>query len=182
METDKSRVVETHIRWMIRRDMPGVLAIEAAFFGKDAWDEEAFLRCLRRRNCIGMTVEEKDTERVIGYMVYELHKAKLHVINLAVEPRSFRQGVGRVMIDKLVSKLSNQRRNRISVDVRERNLGAQLFFKSCGFQAVRVDRGYFEGEEDAYRMVYHLPPEPACDPYEQEACRPGGYLYEGVEE
>ena len=41
-----------HIRWMIRRDMPEVLAIEHASF-EYPWCEEEFLRVLRQRNCIG---------------------------------------------------------------------------------------------------------------------------------
>ena len=46
---------EVHIRWMIRRDMPGVLEIEKLSF-EYPWTEEDFIRCLRRRNCIGMVV------------------------------------------------------------------------------------------------------------------------------
>ena len=38
--------VRVHIRWMIRRDMPEVLAIEHASF-EFPWCEEEFLRVLR---------------------------------------------------------------------------------------------------------------------------------------
>ena len=81
-----------HIRWMIRRDMPDVLRIE---HGSDdhPWSEEDFLRCLRQRNCIGMVAEQG--ERVVGFMIYELHKAKLHILNFAVHPAFRRYGVGR---------------------------------------------------------------------------------------
>src|SRR5918999_229603 len=40
--------VRVHIRWMIRRDMPEVLAIEHASF-EYPWCEEEFLRVLRQR-------------------------------------------------------------------------------------------------------------------------------------
>ena len=56
--------VRVHIRWMIRRDMPEVLAIEHASF-EFPWCEEEFLRVLRQRNCIGMVAEYG--ERVVGY-------------------------------------------------------------------------------------------------------------------
>ena len=75
--------VRVHIRWMIRRDMPEVLAIEHASF-EYPWCEEEFLRVLRQRNCIGMVAEHED--RVVGFMIYELHKTKLHVLNFAVAP------------------------------------------------------------------------------------------------
>ena len=103
--------VRVHIRWMIRRDMPEVLAIEHASF-EFPWCEEEFLRVLRQRNCIGMVAEYG--ERVVGFMIYELHKNKLHVLNFAVHPEFRRQGVGRQMVAKLVGKLSSHRRTRIA--------------------------------------------------------------------
>ncbi len=59
------------------------------------------------------------------------------------------------MIDKLVSKLSFERRNRIMLEVRETNLDAQLFFKQLGFRAISVLRDFYEDTtEDAYLMQY----------------------------
>ena len=105
-----------HIRWMIRRDMPEVLAIEHASF-EYPWCEEEFLRVLRQRNCIGMVAEHG--ERIVGFMIYELHRNKIHVLDFATHVEFRRRGVGRQMIAKLVGKLSNQRRNRIALHVRE---------------------------------------------------------------
>src|SRR4029077_14056264 len=80
--TEKEQV-RVHIRWMIRRDMPEVLQTEQSSF-EFAWTEEDFLRCLRQRNCIGMVAEQG--EKVVGFMIYELHKMKLHILNFAVYP------------------------------------------------------------------------------------------------
>src|SRR2546423_1822739 len=79
-EKEQARV---HIRWMIRRDMPEVLQTEQQSF-EYPWTEEDFLRCLRQRNCIGMVAEQG--EKVVGFMIYELPKAKLHILNFAVHP------------------------------------------------------------------------------------------------
>lgn len=141
-----------HIRWMIRRDMPAVLAIEEQSF-EFAWTEDDFIRCLRQRNCIGMVAEQD--EQVVGFMIYELHKNRLHVLNFAVAEEVRRHGVGRAMISKLLSKLSHERRNRIMLEVRETNLDAQLFFKQIGFRAVSVLRDFYDDtDEDAYVMQY----------------------------
>jgi [ribosomal protein S18]-alanine N-acetyltransferase len=59
------------------------------------------------------------------------------------------------MLNKLRGKLSDQRRNRILLEVRETNLAAQLFFRDTGFKAVSVLRGYYaDSPEDAYLMQY----------------------------
>ena len=146
--------VRVHIRWMIRRDMPEVLSTELASF-EYAWTEDDFLRCLRQRNCIGMVAEHDD--RVVGFMIYELHKTKLHVLNFAVAPEMRRVGIGTQMVHKLVGKLSSHRRTRITLEVRETNLPAQLFFRTQGFKAVKVLRAFYEDSgEDAFLMQYRL--------------------------
>ncbi|AMV36801.1 ribosomal protein S18-alanine N-acetyltransferase [Planctomyces sp. SH-PL62] len=143
-----------HVRWMIRRDMPEVLAIEHASF-EYPWAEEEFLRVLRQRNCIGMVAEQG--ERIVGFMIYELHRNRIHVLDFATHPDFRRQGVGRQMIAKLASKLSAQRRNRIALLVRETCVAAQHFYKAMGFRAVEVIREHFaDTGEDAYGMLYHL--------------------------
>ncbi|MEC9091398.1 MAG: ribosomal protein S18-alanine N-acetyltransferase [Planctomycetota bacterium] len=139
---------------MIRRDMPEVLQIESSSF-EFPWLEDDFIRCLRQRNCIGMVAEYD--ERVVGFMIYELHKNQLRVLNFAVRPDIRRGGIGRQMIDKLIGKLTPQRRNRIMLEVRETNLSAQLFFRKAGFRAVSVLRDYYDDTtEDAYVMQYRF--------------------------
>ncbi|MEN1679908.1 MAG: ribosomal protein S18-alanine N-acetyltransferase [Planctomycetota bacterium] len=137
---------------MIRRDMPEVLGIEQSAF-EFPWLEEDFIRCLRQRNCIGMVAEHG--EQVVGFMIYELHKTRLHILNFAVHADSRRRGVGEQMAGKLIGKLSSQRRTQITLEVRETNLAAQLFFKEAGFRATNVLRDFYEDStEDAYLMRF----------------------------
>ncbi len=141
-----------HIRWMIRRDMQAVLAIESQSF-EFSWSEDDFIRCLRQRNCIGMVAEQD--EQIVGFMIYELHKNRLHILNFAVAKDLRRRGIGKAMVGKLLSKLSHERRNRIMLEVRETNLDAQLFFKGLGFRAISVLRDFYDDTvEDAYLMQF----------------------------
>src|ERR1044071_2319016 len=154
MTIDHQAQLRVHIRWMIRRDMAEVLEIERGAF-EFPWFEEEFIRCLRQRNCIGM-VAERD-ERVVGFMIYELHRNRLHILNFAVHPDFRRHGVGHQMATKLIGKLSPQRRSRILLEVRETNLDAQLFFRDLGFKAISVLRDFYDDTtEDAYLMEYHF--------------------------
>ena len=98
MSAQGKQDVCVHIRWMIRRDMSEVQQIESHCF-EFPWSEEDFIRCLRQRNCIGMVAEHE--ERVLGFMIYELHKTRLHVLNFAVHPSHRRLGVGTAMAQKL---------------------------------------------------------------------------------
>ncbi len=140
------------IRWMIRRDMAEVLRIENSSF-EFPWSEDDFIRCLRQRNCIGMIAECQ--EKVVGYMIYELHKSRLHIINFSVSSDLRRRGVGTQMISKLVNKLSHERRPRIILEVRETNYPAIKFFQRNGFLAVSLLRNFYQDTtEDAYMMQF----------------------------
>ncbi len=146
-----------HVRWMIRRDLPEVMAIESDVFAEHAWTEDEFIRCLRERNCIGMVAERDD--KISGYMIYELNKSQLHVLNFAVARSEQRTGVGRRMLEKLMLKLSHQRRNRILLEVRDSNHTAHLFFRAMGFRALNVLRNFYaDTDDDAYVFQYRFDP------------------------
>lgn len=148
-------MITPHIRWMIRKDLTAVLEIENAVF-EYPWSLAQFNYCLSQRNSIGM-VAELDGE-IVGYMVYEIHKNRLHVLDFAVAPEYRRHGIGRAMVAKLRSKLFAARK-RIMLEVREGNLAAQLFFKSQGFMALSILKEFYDDcDEDAYVFAYRYVP------------------------
>ena len=142
-----------HVRWMIRRDLPRVMEIDGLCF-EFPWSEEEYIRCLRQRNCIGMVAERGD--EIVGFMIYELHNNRIDLLALGVDPNYGRRGVGSAMIDRLISKLSPGRRDRITCCVVDVNLDANSFFRSLGFKASRVHRGTAAGGMDEYGMVYRV--------------------------
>ncbi len=156
-------ILPVQIRWIIRRDMPDVLAIESAAFDCP-WTEEDFICCLRQRNCIGMLAIAHD--KPVGFVIYELLKTEIHVLNFAVNPSLTGLGIGTQIVNMLKNKLRIGgrhttkvigNRDSITLEVRESNLPAQLFFRAMGFAATDVLRGYYEEtEEDAYQMEYLL--------------------------
>ena len=155
MATSEKNRLAVHVRWMIRRDMAEVLEIEQEAF-EFPWSEEDFTRCLRQRNCIGMVAEM--AESVVAFVIYELHRSRLHVLNFAVRRSHRRLGIGTQMMDKLVGKLTPERRSRVVLEVRERNLPAQLFFRTLGYRAISVLKDFYQDTtEDAYLMQYVLP-------------------------
>lgn len=146
--------METHIRWMIRSDLDCVMAIEKDVFDHH-WSREEFLIALRQANCVGMVAERNG--EVVGYMVYELHKNRIELLNIAVRPRSQRLGVGAALVERLKSKLDPQKRRKIVCELRERNVDGQLFFRDAGFRCVSILHSWYAVEEEstAYRMQFH---------------------------
>lgn len=127
-------MIRPHIRWMIRRNMPEVLDLDRECFLQH-WNEDKFIAALKRRTVIGIVAECE--EKILGYMVYDLHPRHIEILRFGVAEFYRHCGVGRSMLDRLHGKL-HQKRKRIIALVPERNLDAQLFFRACGYRATGI--------------------------------------------
>jgi ribosomal protein S18 acetylase RimI-like enzyme len=144
---------ELSVRWMTRNDLDDVLAIDSQSF-LHPWTEKDLIDVLRNRNVISSVALKGKERRVVGFMVYGLHKkSRFDILRLAVHPDHRFQGVGRKLIDDLAGKFSFGMRNKIRADVTETNLDAQLWLQSLGFICESVLYGEPCGE-DVYRMIY----------------------------
>ena len=130
-------------------DLPAVLTVENLCF-PSPWSEGDFVRCMKERNHAGMLAELEGM--LAGFFVYALYRDRIQVLNLAVHPARRRLGVGAQMIAKLNTKVLCLRRPRLTAEVRETNLAAQLF-PAQGFRAVQVLRGFYvDSREDAFLL------------------------------
>jgi len=143
-----------HIRWLVPYDIDKLLAIEESL--AEPWTEENFRSFLHHRNSIGMVIEV--SERIAGYMAYELCHRRLELIRMAIHPCYRRQGLGRQLLTRLISKLGSHHRPSIALNVSEWDTPIHHWLKVCGFEAICVVPGL---EEDQYRFVYRLPVEAA---------------------
>lgn len=144
----------THVRWLIRRDMTDVLRIERESY-QCPWTEDDFLKHLRQRNCVGHVAEYEN--RVVGFVIYELHKGFVHITNMAVDPDCRGRGFGRALMDKMKAKITLHHRTRLRCIVRESNLGSQLFLRRMKMRATKTLRNYCDDpQEDAYLFVWRL--------------------------
>lgn len=143
-------------RWMIRRDIDEILAIEAQSFAAP-WTEDELLRALRIRSVIGMVTVDKVTDRLLGYFVYQLRPYWVEVLHLAVHPAYRRRGVGTAMLGKLQSKLHSHRRRFLRLNTRVTNYTAQSFLRRHGFLVDLTLPGSKEQGGAFYRWMYCCP-------------------------
>lgn len=154
-EKHHAAMANVHVRWTMWRDLPAILAIEEYSFS-NPWGEDDFIRVLRNRKCISM-VAVAPCGKIVGFMVYELAKKRLDIINLAVHWGVRSYGVGTALVSHLKSKLTPDGRDELSLVIRETNLAGQLFFRSQGFLAKAVIRDFYDDcHEDAYLMEYRI--------------------------
>ena len=154
MRVDISRTSGVFIRLMIRRDLKEVVDIESRSI-LVPWTEGVFTASLRMRNCIGMVAQDEN-ENIIGHMIYELHRTKIYLARIAVDPDARRRKVATQLIDKLKGKLSYQRRCKIELLSRETEKEFHLFLRNQGFKCNGVIPEYFPhiGFAGQYRDAY----------------------------
>jgi ribosomal protein S18 acetylase RimI-like enzyme len=145
------------VRWMVRRDLPEVLAAQEGSRGP--LNEKAFLRELRDDNVI-CKVAELDYDRVLGVCVYTLRRHYYVLTHLAVHPEFRRQGVALGLLGHLTAKLRHDGRALVQAAVPEGRgyLPLHLTLKAAGFRGEDVADGVIDF---AYRL------RPAATPAEE---------------
>src|SRR5262249_24561545 len=99
-------------------------------------------------------------EKILGFLLFELRKDSVHILNFAVHTGCRRAGVGTQLMARLIARMRSEC-SHITLEVRETNLGAQLFFRNLDFKAVAVLRDFYDDSgEAAYFMRYDLARDP----------------------
>lgn len=157
MRSEEKKVhSNAHCRWIIRKDMNALLDLQKIYC-KQILSEDQIISILRERNTIGMLTEDIDTDVIKGYMFYELQKQSLLISRFVANiqhPDEFTES----LINKLLSKLSFERRRHLKVMVPEDDLPLQLFFRDNGFRCMSIEKNYFDVGLDAYLMQFTLLP------------------------
>lgn len=92
---------------------------------------------------------------IASYCIYDKEDSVLKLRRFVVHPNCRRLYIGSDLMVKMLCRL-NDKTHSIEVVLRERNLDAQIFFKTHGFKAQKIIRNqYTDTCEDAYCMVFN---------------------------
>jgi ribosomal-protein-alanine N-acetyltransferase len=143
------------IRDYASEDFDEIYELEKENFPVDYLDAENLMILIGQTNALVVQYDGK----ICGYMISELIEGDFRLHRIAIQPKFQRLGIGGKLLERLTNKVKRAKAlsPRLLTWVGDSNLGAHLFFKKNGFQAVKgedgkfVQRGYFrELEEDAY--------------------------------
>lgn len=142
-------------RWMQTKDLDSVTSIELKN-NEFYITKEELITLLRRKSVVAIVAIDND--KVIGFIVCELMNRRIQILDMAVHHAYQLKGVGTLLIDKLKEKLSPKKRTKISIEVRETNLGLQLFLQKKEFLGIEVLKDYYpDTHEDAFVMTFIVP-------------------------
>ena len=96
-----------------------------------------------------------------GFALMRFGESEAHLLLLAVVPEFARQGIGTTLMRWLEKMAVIAGIERIHLEVRAKNVSAQHFYEALGFERRASVRGYYQGQEDAVRMMRALSSIPA---------------------
>jgi len=153
----KSTMKKVATRKMEPADVSAVADLERSIFG-DPWPEAAFIREIdEARTSWPRVALDAETGDIVAYLVGWFIADEAHLANLAVAPRSRRQGFAQQLVEELIEEGRRRDSRFIVLEVRRSNRAAKAFYGKNGFYAVTVrPRYYRDNGEDAIVMVKPL--------------------------
>lgn len=96
--------------------------------------------------------------RLVGYFVAWFLRDEVHLLNIAVTVSHQKRGIGGQILHYLLDMAKRERREVITLEVRESNETAIKFYRSFGFSPIGVRPNYYHDvSEDAILMARYLP-------------------------
>jgi len=136
-------------------DLPEILAIERSAY-EFPWTEGIFRDCLRIGYCCWLI---EQNQRIQAYGIMSVGAGESHILNICVRPDERRRGLGRKLLDYLITLARRHNADTALLEVRPSNRAALGLYKSLGFNEVGMRKAYYpdkQGREDALILALAL--------------------------
>lgn len=138
-------------------DLQRVVRIERESF-RSPWPEILF----RRRSEMdpdGFSVASCES-KVVGYVIGRIEIKKGlelgHLMNLAVDEKYRRQGIGSLLLKEIEDYFKREGARGIWLETREGNRAAEDFYSKHGYEQIDIQEGYYSDGTDALIMCKGL--------------------------
>ncbi|MBK5968077.1 ribosomal-protein-alanine N-acetyltransferase [Thiorhodovibrio winogradskyi] len=142
-----------YLRRMTLHDLTAVLAVERAAY-HSPWSQGIFQDSLKAGHYC-MVLEQPVSCELIGHGVIMLVVDECHLLNLCIHPSHQRQGLGRLLLRRLLAIARQRQAASAFLEVRASNRAALALYQAEGFNEIGLRRGYYpaaKGREDAIVM------------------------------
>ena len=136
------------VRPMVMTDVDGVMAVEQDSF-LTPWSRSAFEEELAQ-NHLARYVVAVENDEIVGYAGTWLVINEAHVTNVAVSGQRRREGIGRLLMQKLMDLARENDMESMTLEVRVSNAAARHLYEQLGFVEAGIRKNYYsETKEDA---------------------------------
>ena len=130
-------------------DLDAVAALEASSF-TNPWTREMLERELVQPTSARVYVLRLPDARVAAFCSCWVIVDELHINTIAVDVSRRRQGLGRALMQHILTAVAGEGVRRATLEVRRSNLAALRLYEDLGFEVAGVRKRYYTNpEEDA---------------------------------
>jgi ribosomal-protein-alanine N-acetyltransferase len=98
-------------------------------------------------------------DTLVGYIISKITYPETHILNLTVKKNFRKKGIGKALIELIISDARLRNSENIILEVRANNTNAQSLYKKLNFEVIGTRKDYYEsknGREDAYVLNLNL--------------------------
>jgi [ribosomal protein S18]-alanine N-acetyltransferase len=129
---------------MTTADLDGVLALELALFGEEAWSRQMLVGELGQQPASRYYLVAESDGDIAGYAGLLAAGGQGDVLTIAVATARWSQGIGSQLLDQLLAEARRRACTEVFLEVRADNARAQRLYHWRGFAEVGIRRGYYQ--------------------------------------
>jgi [ribosomal protein S18]-alanine N-acetyltransferase len=137
-------VTEILFRAMTTADLDGVLKLELALFGEEAWSRQMLVGELGQQPASRYYLVAESDGEIVGYAGLLAAGGQGDVLTIAVAAARWGQGIGSELLDRLLAEARSRGATEVFLEVRADNARAQRLYRWRGFAEVGIRRGYYQ--------------------------------------
>lgn len=146
--------MKLQFRKMTFNDIDEIMMIELEAYPYP-WSHGIFKDCIKSKyEC--WLVEGRG--EIAGYIVFSIGAGESHLLNVCVENSYRRQGVAKILLNKLYQAAVELGAEVVFLEVRPSNVSAIELYRAEGFEQIAVRKNYYPGQprrEDA--LIFRRP-------------------------
>ena len=129
---------------MTSADLPGILELEHALFGQEAWSEQMLAGELALQQASRHYLVAQDAGAIVGYAGLLAAGTQADVLTLAVAADRWGRGIGAALLEALLAEAARRGCTEVFLEVRVDNARAQQLYRRYDFAQIGVRKGYYQ--------------------------------------
>ncbi len=154
MQRHRQPQFAVRMRAMTTQDIPQVHKLEQEIFPQDAWPLPIFLAEIQEPGRTYLVLEQQGS--IIGYAGSMTLAETADIQTIAIHKQHRRYGYGTALLNRLEEEAGQAGAERVLLEVRADNPGAQKLYLRQGYRKIHQRRGYYGGGVDAIIMQKNL--------------------------
>ena len=141
---------------MEEKDISVVVYNDRRILGQSLGEETLKNEILENPFAFYFIMENPEDAAFLGHVSIWIDSPMAQILNIYVIPEMQSHGLGSILMDFVLEFLKEHEVSTLTLEVRQTNTSAQLYYKKYGFVKVAIRKQYYEDGEDADLMLKNL--------------------------